>query len=180
MRLIVFAVCLAVTSASAQVYRSVGEDGTVVYSDRPTPGAESVDLPPPSSFTPPPLPTFNAAPRNTSEDAAGNPAVEAYEAFSLVSPSPDEGVRENAGNVPFSFDVKPALQNGHQIRVLIDGQPVHESSEPSGNLENIERGTHTLSGELLDDGGRVLAISDAVEFHLLRVSIESTRKAAPN
>lgn len=85
MRLLVAALFLVVISASAQVYRSLGEDGTVVYSDRPTPGAESVDLPPPSSFTPPPMPAFNAPRADAPEDAESNPPFEVYDSFSVAS-----------------------------------------------------------------------------------------------
>lgn len=178
MRPLLILTCLAMAVASAQVYRSVGEDGTVVYSDRPSQGATSVDLPPSSTFTPPALPALRSTGSPETDNTQSSSGAEVYQRFSVLSPAADEGIRQNAGNLPFSFDVEPRLKEGHRIRVLIDGEAVHEATESSGNLENLDRGTHTLSGEIVGKGGRVLARSDTVEFHLLRVSIDSVAPAA--
>ena len=168
MRLLVLILLLPLSAAFAQVYRSVAEDGTVTFSDRPTPGAESVQVPPTSSYTPPALPSISSsAPpelKQTSDEA------DRPQSIAVQSPGADEAVRENAGNVPYSFSVSPALRPGQRIRVLLDGVPVHESATPSGALENVDRGSHVLSGELVGDDGSVIARSDSVEFHLLRVA----------
>lgn len=166
-RLILILLC-PLSVAYAEVYRSVGEDGTVSFSDRPTPGAEAVEVPPTSSYTPPALPAIGSS--AASEQTQASQDADRPQSIAVQSPAPDEAVRQNAGNVPFSFTVSPALRPGQRIRVLLDGLPVHESSQPSGALENVNRGSHVLSGELVGDDGRVIARSDSVEFHLLRVA----------
>jgi len=175
MRLFLLMLCLCSSVASAEVFRSIGEDGAVLYSDKPSPGAEPVDVPPPSSYTPPTLPTVRSTPSPSVGDAQSKEATtDTYQTFALATPTPDEPIRQNAGNVPFSFEVSPALRAGHRIRVLLDGLPVQEATDPFGSLENVDRGTHTLAGELIDDNGRVIARTDSVEFHLLRVTAGPT------
>jgi len=78
MLLIVLA--LAATAAQAQaVFRSVMPDGSIVYGDKPAPGAKEareVNLPPPNIANPPPAPPKQsapaAAPRQPAADSAND------------------------------------------------------------------------------------------------------------
>lgn len=69
---------LPLTALGAEVYRSVGADGKVVYSDVPTAAAQrvTVNVPAPSEQPPPtPTPTPTSASR-ASADAAAAPSAE--------------------------------------------------------------------------------------------------------
>jgi hypothetical protein len=77
-------------------------------------------------------------------------------------------VRENAGNVTIITQVDPELKTGHRIRVLLDGAPEQEGPQTSFLLTNVDRGTHAVSAEIVDDSGNVLLASSASVFHLLR------------
>lgn len=160
----------------AAVYKWVDEQGNVVYSDQPRPGAEQVKVPPVSTYPAPPLP-----PRTAGADAPKAPAP-AYTQVSIVQPSHDSTVRNNAGVVVISALLEPPLRSdlGHQIVLSMDGEPVGEPGPTTAiQLSNVDRGTHTLQVSVVDDAGEVLASSEPSTFHMRRVSIQHPQPGAP-
>lgn len=99
---------LAAQAAGAQIYRSVLPDGSIVYSDKPTPGARDareLELPPPSVALPEPvappakpaaLGTTGATPA-ASLDAAQNEVVKAGEALDAARAALETGREPQAG-----------------------------------------------------------------------------------
>ena len=67
------------------------------------------------------------------------------------------------------MDIQPPLRTaqGHHFTLLMDGQKVTDFTDTPYTLQGVDRGTHTLQVEVLD-GGKVLAESQIVEFHLKR------------
>ncbi len=67
--MLLIALALAATAAQGQaVFRSVMPDGSIVYGDKPAPGAKEareVSLPPPNISKPPPAPPKQSAPATT-------------------------------------------------------------------------------------------------------------------
>ena len=78
MRLGMLLIALALVATAAQgqaVFRSVMPDGSIVYGDKPAPGAKEtkeVSLPPPNISKPPPAPPKKSAPAT----APGQPAAD--------------------------------------------------------------------------------------------------------
>ena len=154
----------------AEIYKRVLPDGSVVYSDEPSPGAERVELPPPQTIPAPPPPAAPATPRagqRKTEEAVD------YRLVKITQPGNDAQIRENSGRVEISVQVEPPLQNraGHRLVLMMDGKEVARSN---GNLhfvlENVDRGTHELVAEIQDRKGRRLKRSRTVLFHLFRYS----------
>lgn len=82
---------LAVPLASAQIYRSVMPDGSIVYGDEPIPGARNareIELPPPNVALPEPVPKPGVAGGAPAKPAA-SPLEAAYEEFILASATLD-------------------------------------------------------------------------------------------
>jgi len=94
----------------------------------------------------------------------------------ITSPANGESIRDNAGNVTLQGNVMPGLRGGHRLRWILDGEALDDSG-PSVQLNNVDRGTHTVKLEVVDNDGEVLAASSGVTFHLLRRS--ATRSAPP-
>jgi hypothetical protein len=94
-------------------------------------------------------------------------------AISILSPAPEQTVHDNEGRVPVSVAVTPpnAFETGHSVRVSLDGRG-HGAPQrtTSFTVEGVERGEHTLQVELLDAGGRVVAVSAPVKFYLWQAS----------
>ena len=99
--MLLIALALAATAAQGQtVYRSVMPDGSVVYGDKPAPGAKEakeISLPPPNISKPPPAPPKKSAPAI----APGQPASE----------SPDDQVRNAERELQ---KAKAALEAGRE------------------------------------------------------------------
>ncbi len=164
----------AVTTANAaQVYKTVDKDGNVVFTDVPPKGDAAAER---ISVTPVNTADLGGIPAAT-EDNDGDPMDEfAYESVDILSPQDDEAVRGNVGDVPVDIDVYPALQDGHSVRLMLDGVAVLTGRETSYLLTEVERGTHTLALEVIDGDGNLLIASAPTTFHLQRYAIPT----APN
>ncbi len=170
---------LCYPSAHAQIYKRVLPDGTVVFSDTPSPDAEEVKIrkldtyatPLPKPKSPP---SASQAARNTASAPAGKTKAFAYTRLAITSPKNDEAIRANNGELPIKLSIEPGLNTdlGHTIVIFLDGQQASDPfTGPAITLSNVDRGTHTLSAKILDGKGNVVKESPPVTFHLLRHSI---------
>ncbi len=97
--------------------------------------------------------------------------VDSYTRAEILSPADDAAVRSNAGTLTVLVRVDPQMQDGHRLQLLLDGVPSATAARNSEfHLENINRGTHGLQLQIVDDTGRVLFTGSPVRFHLLRHS----------
>ncbi len=160
--------------ASAAIYKWVDADGTVHFSDTPKEGAEEVHVAPPQTYSAPRVAPITPRPAEPEAPAA-------YARFDLLAPADDATLRENTGAITLSFAVDPPLKTGagHRLVVLLDGAPVSEGKSATLTLENVDRGTHTLQGQIVDARGTVLMSSPSITVHLLRHSILAPPPAAP-
>ena len=69
--------------------------------------------------------------------------------------------------------IQPQLQSTHRIVVRYDGLPVANwpFGATSHQLEEVYRGTHTVSATVTDAGGKVLARGPTVTFHVKQTSV---------
>ncbi len=162
--------------AAAEVYRWKDKQGNVVFSDQPPPGrkADLIPLPTPNLST---TTTPTPAGKNTEPAKAPGKLEEAkaavgYTTFSIRSPAPGETIRANTGDVDINFDLEPPLQVelGHRFRFFLDGQPLQEGVSPFMVLRNLDRGTHTVQGQVISADGVPITQTDVVEFYLHRQS----------
>ncbi len=95
-----------------------------------------------------------------------------YKAFSITSPTNDQGVRANDGNVTVQLSLQPALQSSHLIVLDIngeDGQSSETTSSLTITLSNMSRGLHNVMATVVDKDGNALIKTAPVSFHVLRV-----------
>ena len=159
-------------SAQAEIYKTVDEDGNVVFTDIPPreddENAEQIIIENPNSFAvDEAIPNADAWIVETEEGEEEEPPFR-YAALQIVSPADDEPVRENAGNITIVTNISPQLQRGHIARLLMDGSVVQEGPQASFSLVNVDRGTHVIEVEVLDDQAQALIRSDQSTFHMLR------------
>ncbi|MGH8581745.1 MAG: DUF4124 domain-containing protein [Gammaproteobacteria bacterium] len=163
--LLALTLCILSAFAQAAVYKWVDANGQTQYSDEPHPGAEEIrDLEVQTYEAPPPLPRAPAEkPKKVKDKFTG------YQAVTIVSPSPEETIWENQGNVPVRISVAPAVRVdlGHRLVLLLDGKDTGGGGD-AFTLGNIERGVHTVQAKVVDADGGELASSDSVVFHLKR------------
>ena len=171
--------CLLIALAApamADVYTYIDAQGNKVFTDQPHKGAKRVQILPSNSTSgsPPPRAVQSAPPK------AKPRAMFRYDLLRILVPEPDATVRSTEGELIVSVTSEPALQKGHSYRLILDGKPTDQTGRsPVFPLKNIDRGTHQLAVEILDENGRVLEKTPNQPFHMLRISLAQKRLANP-
>ena len=175
--LLLSVVFLLAGAASAEFYKSVDEDGNIVYSDTPTPGAERLKPPPISTVESLPKPeqpseTEAKAGEEAGEEAAKKPPTR-YTKFAIASPGNDATIWDNTGAVPVSLLLEPPLdiQNGHSVWVYVDGKAVVRKSQSMVQpLSGIDGGAHKIRAEIRDENRKTLKRTQSITVHMKRTS----------
>lgn len=169
MRLILLPLLLLAFVASADVYRWTDAEGNVVFGDNPPRGVEAQRIQLRQPMTTPAMPQAREILERRRETGDATPATP-YERLRITSPGDDQPVRANDGNFTISVDIHPELrtQQGHRLRLIMDGSPVGTSDRPQFEMRNVDRGTHRIQVQVLDREERVIQESDSTQFHLLR------------
>lgn len=171
-RILLIAIMLiSFNTVAEQVYRSVGPDGSVIFSDKETPGSEAIEVKEVPTVTLPKAPEFRyEEPKK---------AFPLYQKIEIIRPKNDEAIRENAGDVTITADLDPPLRGGDILEITLDGKIVSTGSSASVSLKSVDRGTHTTQATVKDQTGKVLGSSQPVTFHLLRHSVQHPKPANP-
>jgi hypothetical protein len=151
-----------------QLYRHVGPNGEVYFTDQPSPDSVPVEISP-INVTPALSPS-----RITPPETEKPEALAFYKYFNILSPTEDQGVRANDGNVIINFSLQPALKPGHTIKLKIDGEDgelVQSGESLTVNLFNVSRGLHAVQAFVLDGNENMLMHAGPVSFHVLRVAV---------
>ncbi len=164
-----------VALAQGAIYESKDKAGPV-FSDKPSPGASVVDLPPPNVIQSPQI-----APASPPPAVAAAP----YRSLAIVSPASEGTVHTNTGAFDVSARAVPALRGGDRIRLSLDGKRL-ASSFRSVNLRieesdwlqaaGAERADHTLQIAIVDKQGAVLIESAPVRFYVHRATAGGGRR----
>lgn len=165
--------------AAAVICKSVSDDGLVSYSDVPMDEcANRVKLPESSTYAPRQLPA------SVNPDQTGvvpGAKFTGYSTMRIDQPQNNGTVRSNEGKVAVSVALQPALQPGHQLRLALDGVPIQPAFDSlSAVLSNVQRGTHSLSADVIDGNGKVLRSTGPIRFTLRKEAITSTQNTPEN
>jgi TolA-binding protein len=155
-------------SVSAQVvYKTIKADGSVVYSDVHSDGAVAVNLSSTNTVVVPAL--DNATSQTTSRiNPAKKLRTEVQYIVSIRSPDAEQTLRDNSGAVMIDAEVLPKRSGKYQL--IIDNQVVKTQSNRRFQLENINRGAHSIQVNFLDNSGKILASSKPQTFYLQKAS----------
>lgn len=166
-------------AAETRIYRTVDEDGNVVFTDVPPADGrdgQTVELGPGNTFTPPPTASEGGRSleswlgREDDQDEAEGDATR-YRSLRVAGPAHDEALRDNAGNVTVTAEVEPELAPSHVIQLYLDGALQQTGHTTRFELSNVDRGTHQVELRIVDAGGNTLATSEPSVFHLQRRSV---------
>ena len=155
---------LSISSVFAtEVYRSVDEDGNVIFSDTPSSDSERIEIREPVTIQPP-TETFEYEPQIKK--------VEDYKRVEISSPADDTAIRDNQGNVSITVAIEPGLNTGDVLVLYFDGKEYASGQATSFSMSNLDRGTHQLRAVIKSRDGRILKSSATTSFHILRHSIQ--------
>ncbi|KHT55893.1 hypothetical protein RJ44_15635 [Alteromonas macleodii] len=151
----------AVTSPMT-IYKVVGKDGSVTYTDKPQQNAEPLafdvktqNVVTAAKVTPPP-PAKPAAPKPN------------YRVV-IKSPAPEATIRNNLGEFTISA-AQPGAPKAPIYRLIFDDAPLASNSSGVFKLTGIHRGAHTYKVELTNNTGKTLASSPLQTLYLHQAS----------
>lgn len=168
-------------AADSKIYKTTDANGNTVYTDVAPENSEPVKVEEPQTY---PAGRYAqdyeqfkpAKPAN--KDAA---SAASYATLAITSPSQDEAVRNNPGNLTIDFQIQPNLKEGQGLQLLMDGKVVSKVTSPEPiSLSNVDRGTHQVQLQVYAlDSGTVLQSSKPVTFTLLRYHLPPKSTNAP-
>ncbi len=162
-------------------YRKLHPDGTVEFSDQPIPGGEEIKLrkAPVIRFTPAADSPTTSGSRSTHSFGAKNKGAAAEVSITITSPQADQTLRFDAAGLVVTVGLTPAIQGGQQILIKLDGAEVARGVASRFVVQEVYRGSHTLSASLLGRDGAVLSSSAPITFHIKQRSLYNKEQALP-
>ncbi|MGS0679902.1 DUF4124 domain-containing protein [Shewanella sp. 125m-7] len=166
---------LVTTLAHATVYKWVDENGKVHFSDEPVKNAEVVEFKE-NTQNSLKLPEVTVLPGTTSDSEAVKPLYK----MSIASPTEEESIRSNDGDITIITNITPQLAAAHQLALYMDGNQIG-SKQTIGifKLKNINRGEHTFAVKAFDQNGKIIASTSTRTIFLHRTSIYGPARLKP-
>jgi hypothetical protein len=160
-RVLLAVMMLVSAGAFAQVFKWVDAEGRTQFSDRPQQDAETVGLkgvqPAPAEAVTPVGDPLKSAPK-----------LGPYSAFEIMSPEPNQTLRQAQDTVPVSLLVTPPLMEGHHLELMFDGVPISvaASAGTQFSLTGVTFGSHQAYAQVRDPQNALVAATAVVTFHL--------------
>ena len=151
-----------VTSASTKIYKVVKPDGSIIYTDKPPPGASEYKLLKQPNLMPSMTTNQNSKAKETQLTPVIKPTLE------LLKPANEATVRNNAGEVNIEASLAPEMTG--QFILYLNGQLHSRNSAPMFELEGLDRGSYNIKIEFLDQSGKLLASTQPSTFYLHKAS----------
>jgi hypothetical protein len=160
--------------AGTTVYKWVDEKGVTHYSDQPNPKAQKVEVQGAQSYGGGDTVSSSGPTSAPSEPAA------AYYRCELSRPTPEENF-QNTSTITAQVRLEPALQQGHQVILTLDGKRLTDQSTYTTDfvITELVRGAHNLSAVVLNGGGQRVCTTPSVTFHVHLPSVQSPVRARP-
>lgn len=157
---------LALPASGQAIYKSVDEDGNVVYTDQPpTPDAQPIELPPLTVADP-----FEVPPPLVGELEPGDEIVP-YAGVAMVSPEPEQHFWGTGGTLRAQLEAPHELRAGDSVNFYLDGALAGTVRGYGFDLSEVHRGEHSVFAEIVGEGGRVLARTEPVVFYMHQQSV---------
>ncbi|GGW93022.1 DUF4124 domain-containing protein [Alteromonas halophila] len=151
--------------ATAQVYKVVQEDGTVLYTDDPVAGSEQIEFDDATRNVATPLAT-PTPPKPSPADDKEKPQYN----VSISTPQPEATIRDNRGNVTIRAQKTPA-NAAVRFQLVFDGKARQTNNSGVFALTGVNRGAHNYQVKLLDNKGKTLASTPSQTLYLHQASV---------
>lgn len=179
---VLFSLCLlCVTPVSwAAIYTYIDANGERVFTDNPPQNqkTEQINIAPSNQL--PAVPVVKVLKAPPLEQNASQPLAARYQVLRILTPEPDATVRANDRQLIVTVSSEPALVQGHRYRLILNGEAVGEPSRsPVFPLHNIDRGSHQLAVEIVNEYGSILERTPAQPFHLRQTTLNDKRRVHP-
>lgn len=167
-RILCIALLILPALVSAQIYKTTDKNGNVVYTDKPSTSGtehETVELQQTNTAPPPPL-VVRAVP----EPDTNAESTTSY-TLKITSPAHEATIPNGPGNFPVVASVEPALAEGENLQLYVDGAA---SGEPQRalvwQLSNVFRGAHDLTVSVINADNSPVSTSTPIRVYVFRPS----------
>jgi len=150
------------------VYKNVGPDGSITFSDQPSGQSETLliePVPTVPALTPEKILKSKKATPNSQADAIG------YDTFNILSPADQSAFNSGSGDLSVLMEISPALASGHQIELRMDQKLIDRGKELQVSIPNVDRGTHSLQARIVSSSGEILKEANS-SFTMHRPSVQ--------
>lgn len=163
-------IALLPLSAWAGIYKYIDANGRVAYSDRPVEGAQAMKL---RSAPTPPADKYADEDGVTDDNISGDGEVTRYSSLQVLNPTPGKTINDRSGSVQVILLPTPPLSSSHQLIINVDGKDISRGRHANLSLTNVGRGSHSVTGRIVDADGFVMIESPTVSFHVRKSGAES-------
>ena len=168
---------MVICASYAQIYKWTDSQGVIHFSDNPHSGAETVKSLEVQTYSSPEPALSNQADKRASLEK--KPKAAHYKELVITQPQNEETIRNNQGAVSVLANLSPALFPGNKTQLLLDGNPVgNPQSQLSFQLSGIDRGSHTLQVQVIDNQGQSIIVSDSITLFMQRPRVGMVKGAA--
>lgn len=166
---ILFCLMLAGPAVQAdKIYKTEDEQGRTVYTDRPSKTTrEQTELPPVNDMSTPEQDS-NFEPESDTEQENEDEPIE-Y-GVQIIQPANETTLTAGERDLQIRVELTPNLQNGHSLAYYLDNELVQQTPSTQLVIEEIFRGRHSLSVNVVDQRGRTLGRSQPVVVFVHRPS----------
>tara|TARA_R100000306_G_scaffold62333_1_gene68745 strand:- start:46331 stop:46945 length:615 start_codon:yes stop_codon:yes gene_type:complete len=154
----------------AEIYRFTDAEGNVEFTDQPRKGAERVEVKETATIQLPKPDEVTAIIGERQEAAESGEGGPAYETLQIAYPENESAFNSGSGDFNVVMNITPDLQSEHFLRLTLDGQAQALTKGPAIPLTNVDRGTHTISVDVVE-GDSVVQSADPVTFTIHRPSV---------
>lgn len=155
---------------ATEVYISRDADGNVTFSDKPGANAQRHEV-----RELPSIPALRVPAETPPPEKVKEPSF-SYTSLSIITPVTGQTLPTGqSGNVAVSGVLSPGLRETDTLLLLHNGTVMRQGRQTSFQLQNLERGEHTLQLVVRDEAGNTLISSNAVTIFVQRAS--SLRRA---
>jgi len=150
------------TLFAGEVYRVVGEDGQITFTDSPAAStkAETINLPAINITTAPPARTNEGDNEATGDEAP-------YTSARITQPLNNATIPPGQTTLIVELALKPALQEGHLAQLYIDGRTQGAASASTTfSISGLNRGEHKVHIEILGADKKRKTKTATVTFHV--------------
>jgi hypothetical protein len=175
--LVFFLLPLAAFS-QGEIYKVVDKDGNVTFTDqRPTGGAEPMDLPPLSVIeTDVQVPQTSAAPVDQEPKPPTSKELrKQFRDFAITQPQQEQTFWGTANTVFVSWGSSQAPTPEMDVMLFVDGKG--QKAPASGGVGlTLERGEHQVYAQLRDERGRRIVTTKTITFFVKQHSQNFNRR----
>ena len=156
----IFTAALAISPASADIFKHVDENGNVSYSDQPALGSERIETR-----------NHRSSSRASGDEepdggAEGEGKAESpdYKSLQILTPREGKVVDSETGAVQVIMLPTPSLGKSDSLVIEVDGRQVSKGRDVNLSIQNVPKGKHSVSSRIENSEGEVIIESASINF----------------